>query len=732
MTRVVHMSQRSMRRPNPGAPPGSPGDFGLYFAASDGRESIPQEDTRFASAATAVAPVTGTPQSNPYWNGDGTIRVVAVRNHTAYFEVHIDNPTGSTVSGLTAEFYTLNGPSGATITSPAPGVVGGDEVWKWYDTGWTGGPYRRIELFVMRYLPITGLSTYNYEAHWSDGADFDERSTPYKFQRPYTTGAWGWRASRAQRVAGTLWTARAGADKHFPAICEPHEWVTSWSVAAGQSQIIGVDVTIPASQTAGTYTGSIVIKKDGVAIKTLPVQLTVYAIDLPDAPAFPFMTPIFSACIRDRYQGAAYFTHDIYASESDTQTIYKRHWLLGHRHQLAIQYFGGDSAGSANDPTPSNLPTFYLDALKGTLFSTANNYDGPGKDTGMLVGVLHFYGEPAGSVFLVSTSQTQSKVDTWETWLAANAPNCTLLVYLTDEPNVISNSSQAADLNNRLSYWIGVTRTRVKTFVTSHVEYLMDLPNPFGYDCSTVDVVVGQGGAAGWINSGASNLTKTRSLAFLALNARNRIGRYNSTGPAAGSWALEDDSTGLEQACIQHWLSKRDGQGCEQWMNYQYGCTRYYDEGQGNSQFDVWSGTWSNTLGTNGTNPPAADSYAGRTPGGLTYPGSNHDAVLFYPGTDTRFTGSSRGKRGPAAARRLKLMRRGMDAVKLFELAYAVNASATVSDAQALTPNYLDVPQYNDAGLGSWPVYFGAKPWSIVPSDYASKWQALINRILGL
>src|SRR5207237_2887618 len=105
---------------------------------------------------------------------------------------------------------------------------------------WVG---RQIELFYVRYLQIKGLSKLSYET-------YDERHVPKRMRRPWTGNGAG---------SGT-WQDRPDHDKFYPEIAVPLELVPTFTIGAGSNQSIWVDVYIPKTVPAGTYTGNLVVK----------------------------------------------------------------------------------------------------------------------------------------------------------------------------------------------------------------------------------------------------------------------------------------------------------------------------------------------------------------------------------------------------------------------------------------------------------------------------------------
>ncbi|MHB1441078.1 MAG: glycoside hydrolase domain-containing protein, partial [Cuniculiplasma sp.] len=175
---------------------------------------------------------------NPVWScpssGTPEISVAGAGRETVSFQVFItaapSSVNSSALTGVTVGVTPLAGP-GTTLTS---------------DNTQTSN--------VLRYL---------------------EGYIPYTYTNPFTQG---WGSAAAMNISGDM------PDPLIP-FYDPYDTgtpavATPFNVQPGTTQAVWVDVTIPAGQTAGTYTGTVTVSGNGVSA-SIPVNLTVWNGTLP-------------------------------------------------------------------------------------------------------------------------------------------------------------------------------------------------------------------------------------------------------------------------------------------------------------------------------------------------------------------------------------------------------------------------------------------------------------------
>jgi PKD repeat protein len=516
---------------------------------------------------------------------------------------------------------------------------------------------RNVELFYVRYLPIKGLSMNAYQT-------YDERHVPSAMRLPWT--------GQGFRVGG--WADRPGHDRFFPEIAVPIERVRPFPIAPGRNQAVWIDIYIPKTAPAGIYDSEALIYESGVITHRLPLELEVWDFTLPDVPSAATMLYFSAANIDDRYLGPT-------PSQQVSQQLRDRHFQMAHRHR--IELIPDSVPVSAGQPSAEWGPR-----LDGGLFTQANGYDGPGAGVGNRIYSINTYGRWGPSARenrpgVVPDQATSYQItDRWMTWFDEHAPTAEPFVYLIDEwpyPEEIEQWAQ----------WIRNNPGpggRLRSMAT------IGLPTAVR-QAPTVDIPVSTFGV------GIRSEWEADAAAYTGSDPRRRLWLYNAHLPASGTFATEDDGTALRELSWGQWKKKID-----RWFVWE--STYYYDfQNLGTDpaafrnvfreamtfgrrmQFDAGN------TGETGFNPDRS---------GKDYPYNNGDGVLFYPGTDRRYSSDSYGLLGPIASLRLKYWRRGIQDVDYLTLASLVDPAA-VEDLVAGTDGIVktvlweyDAADYND------------------------------------
>jgi hypothetical protein len=563
----------------------------------------------------------GSPK-NTVWDG-ATVRVFGAKNEVVNFVVVLESARGA--RDVSVDFRELKSATGATISSPATPAAGE----KVYD--WVG---RNIEVFVVDYLQILGLSRLAYDY-------YDERHVPSKMRRPNIT---------ATGHAQGQWSDRPGADKYFPDIAVPHELRPEFDVVAGENQSVWVDVYVPKDAAAGTYTGTLIVREGGAETHRVPVELNVRNFALPDRPAAKTMIQLSAYDISERYVGGRWADPGSPEYEK-ALPILQRHWMMLHRHKLTpVQdpVFGGRLP----------LPEATVDRLTGKLYTPENGYDGPGVGTGDDVYGIGFYKNLA---WKDADQATFNRItDEWENWFAKNAPHVDRFMYLADEPKP-KDLKQIAKINE----WIDKLHRnsgpggRLKSFVTLKTPLAQVL-------LPKLDI------SASWYSVAEPVAYQKAVDAFLGGGSDREQYHYNGKRPASGSFAIEDDGVSPRMMPWAQWKK-----GISRWFFWE--STYWYDFQTRGGRKNVWQ-----TAQTYGTND-RFDPVIGRT--GYNY--MNGDGVLFYPGTDRVFPENSLNAPGPIASLRMKFWRRGVQDADYLELARRVDPAATKAIVERLVPRVL-------------------------------------------
>lgn len=621
--------------------------------ASEGGDKVMRHERRAAAAE----------QRNSVWDGTG-IHVWGARNEVVNFKLVLESAFGA--RGVNVALNSLVGPNGATISSPAEPVKG-DAVFDYVG--------RNIEVFVIDYLQIRGLSLLSYDS-------YDERHVPSKMRIPTIDPYWG--------VGLGTWADRPGADKYFPEIAVPHELRPQFDVVAGDSQEVWFDVYVPKDAPAGTYNGEVSIRENGAETRRVPVSLTVHGFALPDKPAAKTMIALGAYDISERYTG--YRWADPAAPEyAKTQPILLEHWKMLHRHKLT----------PVADPTQGEfpVPADTTERLQGKLYTKEHGYDGPGVGVGDDVYAIGMFGNwhwKDGD-----QAEWNRRTDQWETWFRTNAPDVERFLYLQDEP-IVESPAEVARINGWLEKMkanTGVGRD-LRAFVTTSTMNAQKL-------LPLLDI------AGNWYSVASPLLWKPAIDAFLAGGPGREQIHYNGKRPASGSFAIEDD--GVSPRSIP-WAQVK--MGISRW--YYWDSTYYYDFQMKGIRQNVW--TTANTYGAD----TGFDTKKGRT--GYAY--GNGDGVLFYPGTDLQFPEVSLGVKGPIASLRLKYWRRGVQDTDYVALARAIDPVATDAIVQRMVPRVLSGTGVQTDADPTW--LLGEPSWPIDPDAWEkarAELAAIIERV---
>jgi Chitobiase/beta-hexosaminidase C-terminal domain/IPT/TIG domain/Family of unknown function (DUF6067) len=168
-------------------------------------------------------------QLNTNWScpsGTPVISIAGAGRETVAFQLFITAPTATALSDVSVTITPLTGP-GTTFTSDNTGNS-------------------KVTRYLEGYVPYSCAGATSIGCVQATGSIPDPL---IPFYDPYDAGN--------------------------PAVATP------FNVQAGTTQGVWVDITIPASQTAGTYTGTLTVSGTGIATTTLPVTLTVWNGNLP-------------------------------------------------------------------------------------------------------------------------------------------------------------------------------------------------------------------------------------------------------------------------------------------------------------------------------------------------------------------------------------------------------------------------------------------------------------------
>ncbi len=492
---------------------------------------------------------------------------------------------------------------------------------------------RNIELFYVRYLEIKGLSTDLFFA----GYDYDERHIPERCRRPYDKDA-------GEATGG--WEDRPCHNKFYPEIAVPLELNAGFTIPAGANQSIWGDIYIPQDVPAGDYTGIMAITEDGRLTWRIPIILRVRNFALPDLPNARTMLYLSRECINDRYLGENNAYPESGTSvHTQSLELADRHFQLAHRHKISLidEQFELEEMDEA-----------WVARLNGELFTPAEGYDGIGVGTGNNVYSIGTYGSWPWQDG--NQAEMWANTDAWVNWFDAQAftTPTDYFLYLIDE-------SDDHDQIEQWAQWIEVNPGPGRRLMSMAT---IDLPTAAA-ETPSLDV------PTSWSSMGLADVWQN-AVDNYAANPDKQFYMYNSNRPGSGSFALEDEGVALRELAWGQYKK-----GIDRWFYWE---STYYQSYPGNTgQTNVFQ--QAQTFG----DFDGFDDVLGET--GWNY--VNGDGVLFYPGTDTRYSDENYGMPGPFASLRLKLWRRAIQDVDYLALAAAIDPARTAQIVNRVTPKVL-------------------------------------------
>ena len=288
------------------------------WAIDDGEKM--KEDETASPLATGAG--------NPVWAPGQPIRLFAMKNESVALQIVV-TADDAALDGVTVDLEVLATDDGSKIQN-APGATD--------PMSYVGRP---IERFVEHFLDVKRAS----------GGKFSPESL-------------GWAAGSGPSPG--KWLGK------FPDALIPVEIAPSWApypmtIAPRTIGVVWIDVTVPKTQAAGLYKGAVVVRAHARAIASLPVELDVVDVTLPDRPVRTMV--YYDRLELDRRMGV---------SDAAEEQL----WRLFHRHRLSPLH----GAVSTDDVVHR------LAALDGSLYTAAHGYEGPAEAMGDGVLSLGTYG----------------------------------------------------------------------------------------------------------------------------------------------------------------------------------------------------------------------------------------------------------------------------------------------------------------------------------------------------
>ena len=606
--------------------------------ANEGGDKVSQDELRVTNRSENATGLT----KNRTWDGT-TVSLFGAHNEVVSFNLTLEAGGPISATNVSVVFDTLVGPSGAAIHSDTPGDSNGI-----FD--WTKRP---IELFYTRYLQISGLSYFGYNTS-------DERQIPVRFQRPHT--------DEGQPSPGSSWVSRPDHDKFYPDPLVPLELIQRFDIASGKNQSIWVDIYIPKTVPAGTYSGNLRILENGVDVKAVPISLNVYNFVLPDEASLKTMAAVSPTDIMYRYVSAGQYRNWASPDGQRIANITDKYYQLFHRHKIAL--IGENECPSNDRPCDTSVPR-----LNGSLYTADHGYDGPGVSTELGIFSIGTYGtwnwkyDGEGTMW--------AHADGWASWFQNNLPKTDYFLYLEDEPPP-SDFAQVETWAQWISEDPGPGSALRSAVTKTPVLAKTGMP--------TVNIPMMPAGTGSCPNgeSTCDNTAINQAVTDLYKQTPgDKFWVYNDGRPATGSSMTEDDGIAMRVLGWTQFKMKAD-----RWFYW-------YVNPDGTQDFYQNAVTFGSA-----DHIDAANGWAG-------YGMSNGNGLLVYPGTDLFNPSDSYGVDGPVASLRLKQWRRGLQDGDYLTLAASVNPDAVKSIVDRVLPQTLweytaNTPDSYTGGGPSW------------------------------
>ena len=272
---------------------------------------------------------------NDVWScpsGSPVISVAGAGRETVSFQLFIS--AGSALSGVSVTVSPLTG-SSSTLTSDNTGTS-------------------NVTRYLEGYVPYSGLNP-NAPTQVQANGQMPDPLIP--FYDPYDSGN--------------------------PAVATP------FNVQAGTTQGVWVNISIPASQTAGSYTGTVTISGSGVPTTTIPLKVTVWKGNLPAFDAgsvnstYADMLKSWLPFYRSGFDGGEGMTCGGPGCPTE-QALYEKYQVMGHNYDVDVQIDADTPTNSGCYPS-AGCTSFTTDGTTTSLNWTAfDAYVGPALTPGGL------------------------------------------------------------------------------------------------------------------------------------------------------------------------------------------------------------------------------------------------------------------------------------------------------------------------------------------------------------
>ena len=423
-------------------------------------------------------------------------------------------------------------------------------------------------------------------------------------------GGFGWDGNSKTHLTG--WTP----DALVPFSAAQGKGGAPFNIEANMNQGVWVDIYLPKLLPGGAYTGTITVSVQGATAASIPLELEVLPLTLPD---------------ENHYQTMVFYSRENILRRHNSGLCTPEMWemvlnynRMAHRHRI-------DLIGCGNWDEINNIPG----TLSGEAYTAAHNYAGPGEGVGNQVFSINTY----GIQFQPETEEGyRAESDAWVNWFTANAPEVDYFVYLTDEPGpdmypwIIERASW---IHNNPgpggALPVYMTRWPIESLYGAIDIWCMP---PAYYDPVAAAEAFARGEQM-WLYASFRPWTPADCTDEygIAWRAKAWIGHYRDIG----RWFTWEST---------HWSGNRNEMDAGGYKNVWVNPITFWEDQGGGVECP------------NGT--------------------GNGDGTMFYPGQDAIYPEEDRGYPGPVSSIRMKMYRRGIQDVEYMWLAEQAGHEAEV------------------------------------------------------
>ena len=662
---------------------------------NDGGDKIPRP-CRFPHCLTYSSST-----YSAYWNGI-TATPFCAKNQTCGFQVIAYNQNAIDADSVTVNMSSWTcGSSGIVST-----VVSSANV--------TDTTTRPTQVFFEWDDLNQGMSNFPFLGN----SDSEERVYPSDMRTPYTVSGGG----QGAPTGGTnLWTNRTFANMFIPVALIPNEEISpsSYTVYASSSAGWYVDTYVSSAIPTGQCTATFSIYEGATLSTAIPISMQVFNVTLPTQQSLPVIGFTGGSDINKFVNGNAFPSTPVsgqyLASRKAFAQMLRQHGII--------------EVGDSPDTATNNFPSLeYSSHTSGEIYTTAAGYGNARfQNLGDNYYGISWYGGAFGvnwstSAAVSGPSNFCTRAAAYQAYCNANGINCILYTPL-DETTGALMSTEIASMTYTLANTpacssggkhLSFMQTGNLPIIVSSAPYT-DLPASAENYTGVYLVPSTYFSSTTWQVDASSIMAGNGSA-----GSAGRVWRYNDTGHGGTPpvYPPEADGYGPEAMGIALWKKLcYDGTCHGGWYSWQ---TDYYTD----SNFSTRSNDlYHHAVSFGNSNGPNSSAVFGDS--GSSY--SQLDGVLVFPGTDQVNAGAPVAFNGAVATYNIKNVRRMIDDIDIFNMAYGVNRSSMTALAQTMVPQaFWEAPCHEATPGGDCSYYWGDQGWAYGANNFTNaRYQAL-------